>query len=1133
MSGAEYTDTLILEANRLHSPEYTQSDNTSIWSNALSDGVRLDIGDKVSLHSAFISDLGAEDSTIEFKGNIIQDVQNFIVSDVENFTTKTYDNTINNASNLHPRYYLTSAISASEIEIRNIRDTDANVLISFYKTNNGENMFHMPIRWALPRAGDENPEDSWKKVRENGSTGALGLPVAVSASHRYADDYNWDSTNKLSQLNVDGSRFMIFGRDQTEYIQQTSSTSGTIAKILTRRDLFGTTRKYIRIRELLQLQAPKGFNTPSEISSVITDSLQRETPVTQNTYNYLNDDGVLIKRQLGPQNETPTNKLFPCATQSNLNASVSQAYYGTVGGTTIGLGQESYDHEVGFQYIGIKRPELYESGVDIKEIYRDGFYFSSPFLDCENIYRYISSPTSTYLFSIGPELIADVQASNGLMENMNTINYDYVNDLPFGMVGVDETTPLLSVIYTSYIWNETNLKIFKEFFDNQSRYPELFSMDNDRNELLYNKNINGSDIYAGDNITVDTHRFLHLNNYTNASQPRELVLNNVDGSVEDDAGSPVSFGYDNIPTLFSSINGSNGFPVTAGKDFSSVPFFVKYYKDRAGDTTTTDIPYTYDTDSGAGLWGGFAVRTPPSLIPTDTGTETTLTRDNNVSSKRSGLQDRIAFLAHVPKQYLHPVTLPTFHNSDGSASTTIQNHSIYTMGKIDWYTDFLSATVYPPPLNHSGENEWNVTFDTVKIGYDSHPTAYGNAYIGLYNGICGEKGNSFDNEYEVAVDRNNPLTYYATDGSDLLVNPTPEYISPWINKIYCGAIEPELSFDSTTSRFALSSLHSPERITARYDATLVKTGIGGSSASLNEGQVIPVPDNNGDECYKLNKIFDKRDFCPTLIPYFRDIGVDITGTTKNDLFAYPYLNQLVKNNSIIESQSGIFIEDLNILEKNWSNSFWSILGFSYENLNIDNTGNINERVFDNNLGNISKITTNAQVNNSDLLDWRATMTGVTANKYMTPYPTIIKLQHTTGHTATKLVSRPPVEVLCSSVKIEARNLPTKTLRPYFVIRSDIISDAYFNGGKNEPSVMPVLEVMAKEGTYGDYYYSAGTTEFTVTFPRTITNVTTLICDPSGQPSNLSPNSAVLYKITKSKTLNNNIMQQVMQANQKK
>ena len=77
MSG--YTDTIILEANRIQSPEYNNSQDTNLWTNTLSEGIKLGVGDKISVSTAFVSDLGAEDSTIEFKGGVIQSTQKFKV----------------------------------------------------------------------------------------------------------------------------------------------------------------------------------------------------------------------------------------------------------------------------------------------------------------------------------------------------------------------------------------------------------------------------------------------------------------------------------------------------------------------------------------------------------------------------------------------------------------------------------------------------------------------------------------------------------------------------------------------------------------------------------------------------------------------------------------------------------------------------------------------------------------------------------------------------------------------------------------------------------------------------------------------------------------------------------------------
>ena len=76
MAQPQYTDTFILEANRRHSAQFlldqpNETEATGNWVNDVNDGIHLNVGDQVSVHSAMVSDLGAEDATIEFKGKEI------------------------------------------------------------------------------------------------------------------------------------------------------------------------------------------------------------------------------------------------------------------------------------------------------------------------------------------------------------------------------------------------------------------------------------------------------------------------------------------------------------------------------------------------------------------------------------------------------------------------------------------------------------------------------------------------------------------------------------------------------------------------------------------------------------------------------------------------------------------------------------------------------------------------------------------------------------------------------------------------------------------------------------------------------------------------------------------------------
>ena len=226
-----------------------------------------------------------------------------------------------------------------------------------------------------------------------------------------------------------------------------------------------------------------------------------------------------------------------------------------------------------------------------------------------------------------------------------------------------------------------------------------------------------------------------------------------------------------------------------------------------------------------------------------------------------------------------------------------------------------------------------------------------------------------------------------------------------------------------------------------------------------------------------------RNFCPSITPYYDATPLQLTGTASPQMFSYN--NPYVKQGNIIDSHSGIFLDQFGIDEKNWNRSFWGICGFSYNDLNTNESkGSINERIISGQLNDISLITTNQDVENSSQDEWFGPLTGVANHKPALPFPTLAKFT-VVGHT-TKYSILAPIEVESISARIEATNLPTKTLRPYFTIRSDIITDDKFHG--HDKAVMPVLEVLQKQGQYGDFFYGEGTTQFTNTYPRTITSI---------------------------------------------
>ena len=69
MSAQPYTQTILLDANRLSSEEFSASNlaqtDTAVFTNKVSGGLTLDIGDQVSIQSAHIAQRGAGGEVIE------------------------------------------------------------------------------------------------------------------------------------------------------------------------------------------------------------------------------------------------------------------------------------------------------------------------------------------------------------------------------------------------------------------------------------------------------------------------------------------------------------------------------------------------------------------------------------------------------------------------------------------------------------------------------------------------------------------------------------------------------------------------------------------------------------------------------------------------------------------------------------------------------------------------------------------------------------------------------------------------------------------------------------------------------------------------------------------------------------
>ena len=76
-----YTDTILLDCSRPASEEAKANNNVSLsqYTNKLGAGVHLNAGDKVSVHSGFVSELGCGADTIEFLGRDLKHENSIIL----------------------------------------------------------------------------------------------------------------------------------------------------------------------------------------------------------------------------------------------------------------------------------------------------------------------------------------------------------------------------------------------------------------------------------------------------------------------------------------------------------------------------------------------------------------------------------------------------------------------------------------------------------------------------------------------------------------------------------------------------------------------------------------------------------------------------------------------------------------------------------------------------------------------------------------------------------------------------------------------------------------------------------------------------------------------------------------------
>ena len=310
---------------------------------------------------------------------------------------------------------------------------------------------------------------------------------------------------------VDNTRYTLFIKDKIAY---SVGATNDIEQFPTH-DLNGifSEATYYRVRDRLDIEVNKGFNTPSAVAEQITQQLT-ETK-NENIFEILDGDNFV--RPLTKTIETNTFKPINAQNVYNFSKDTYDVYETqALPVTNENVSQESIDYIATFGYIGVKRPEIFEAGRKMHKLLNT----------TEN------QPT---IYDLNRNLINETVRPD--------LGFNTMYDRP---ILASETGNQLDTFVLGILYTEENLKIIRDLFDAQALYPELW--DNLQDTIAYSDTA----LTGLERPTVNNSRFFHMNKYNTrvGAAPRNEAFgddaftfrpspNNIEMSTQ-----PVFFYYD-------------------------------------------------------------------------------------------------------------------------------------------------------------------------------------------------------------------------------------------------------------------------------------------------------------------------------------------------------------------------------------------------------------------------------------------------------------------------------------------------------------------------------------------------------------------------------------------------------------
>ncbi len=497
----------LLDCNHKTSSQYLSGNRNTpaLFTNKLGSGIKVNPGDKVSVHNAFIAETGSDD-------NAIQITSEFLETKSLTYTTLTGHNVVNGSGNYVLGYErITAANEASNVEVR---ANKTSILLNYYKTNNGENHFNLPRRFCY--LSENHSVTNWRDVTDSTNFGMLnGSNVIVTPSNAsfnnnnttnyiVDDDYfyygvivNPGSNTKGFRPKNNNARFKIMVAKDTRYGTQTSTLDPLINASFTTPAILD----YIEYIDKVDIEIPVGFKSPEALANLITNQLQKQTQPKINSINsgaiYNANASLVTDRPVNVQITSPTYKTFYAGSSLTQNKPLFDDYETAVTANTENASTNRYLSS--YQFIGVKRPELWLRGREWAKYYMD--------------YRNTVLPPGNQIKNI----------TSAVLFNKYELNASqfWQGISPIGAVRRHQ-------IVFDQEWDFNILLSLSKIFKEQGNHPELF-------ENKYTQ-LNGF-------TTVNNSRFIHMNALAKKNRP---------ATIQEMLGSDYQFqNASNLPNLLS------------------------------------------------------------------------------------------------------------------------------------------------------------------------------------------------------------------------------------------------------------------------------------------------------------------------------------------------------------------------------------------------------------------------------------------------------------------------------------------------------------------------------------------------------------------------------------------------------